>query len=153
MGASALLVAHQVAGKAVRDGLFLSRFSASDLPKIVFAAAIVSILLGLGFARLLSRRGPTRLVPIAFAWGAVMHLAEYALIRDAQPVLRAVVVTLVYLHLVGFGAILLSGFWSIVNEHFDAAAAELRAIFVAHRLRRSPQQERHAALIRHLLGN
>ena len=37
----------------------------------------------------------------------------------------------------------------IVNEHFDAAAAELRAIFVAQRLRRA---ERHAALIRTLLA-
>jgi guanylate kinase len=40
----------------------------------------------------------------------------------------------------------------IVNEHFDAAAAELRAIFVAHRLRRAAQAQRHAALIEHLLG-
>jgi guanylate kinase len=40
----------------------------------------------------------------------------------------------------------------IVNEHFDAAAAELRAIFVAHRLRREAQQQRQAALIAELLG-
>jgi guanylate kinase len=40
----------------------------------------------------------------------------------------------------------------IVNEHFDAAAAELRAIFVAHRLRRVAQGQRHADLIRELLG-
>ncbi|KFN43609.1 guanylate kinase [Arenimonas oryziterrae] len=40
----------------------------------------------------------------------------------------------------------------IVNEHFDAAAAELRAIFVAQRLRRPAQSERHAALIQALLG-
>jgi guanylate kinase len=39
----------------------------------------------------------------------------------------------------------------IVNEHFDAAAAELRAIFVAHRLRREFQQQRHADLIAGLL--
>jgi len=40
----------------------------------------------------------------------------------------------------------------IVNEHFDAAAAELRAIFVAHRLRRPVQAQRHAGLIRDLLA-
>jgi guanylate kinase len=40
----------------------------------------------------------------------------------------------------------------IVNEHFDAAAAELRAIFVAHRLRRPLQARRHARLIGELLG-
>jgi guanylate kinase len=40
----------------------------------------------------------------------------------------------------------------IVNEHFDAAAAELRAIFVAHRLRREAQVRRHAGLIEGLLA-
>jgi guanylate kinase len=39
----------------------------------------------------------------------------------------------------------------IVNEHFDAAAAELRSIFVAHRLRRDAQKQRQAALIEELL--
>jgi guanylate kinase len=39
----------------------------------------------------------------------------------------------------------------IVNEHFDAAAAELRSIFVAHRLRREAQQQRQARLIADLL--
>jgi guanylate kinase len=40
----------------------------------------------------------------------------------------------------------------IVNENFDAAAAELRSIFVAQRLRRPLQAVRHAALIRGLLS-
>ena len=40
----------------------------------------------------------------------------------------------------------------IVNEHFDAAAAELRAIFLAQRLRREAQARRHAGLIRDLLA-
>jgi guanylate kinase len=39
----------------------------------------------------------------------------------------------------------------IVNDNFDAAAAELRSIFVAQRLRRPVQAERHAELIRGLL--
>ena len=41
----------------------------------------------------------------------------------------------------------------IVNEHFDAAAAELRSIFVAHRLRQPDQAQRHAALIAELLAS
>ena len=32
---SGLIMAHQVAGKAARDGLFLSCFSPVDLPKVV----------------------------------------------------------------------------------------------------------------------
>jgi len=42
--------------------------------------------------------------------------------------------------------------YAIVNEHFDAAAAELRAIFVAQRLRLPAQGQRHAGLIQALLG-
>ena len=39
----------------------------------------------------------------------------------------------------------------IVNEHFHAAVDEMCAIFVASRLRRLPQQQRHAELIAALL--
>ena len=40
----------------------------------------------------------------------------------------------------------------IVNENFDAAVSELRAIFLAQRLKCPAQQERHADLIGHLLA-
>ena len=123
--ACSFMVAHLVAGKAVRDGLFLSRFAPSDLPKIVAAAAVVAVLLGLGFARLLSRTGPLRLVPLAFGAGSAFHLVEYWLLRGGED-LRSVGITIVYLHLVGFGGILLSGFWSIVNEYFNPREAKLR---------------------------
>src|SRR4051812_39145364 len=120
---AALMLAHLVAGKAVRDGLFLSQFSPADLPKMMAAAALLSVLLGVGFARLLARRGPLRIVPAAFAAGGLLHLVEFATLRGAAG-LRGAVVTVVYLHLVGFGAILLSGFWSVANEVFDPRAAK-----------------------------
>jgi len=119
------MLAHQVAGKALRDGLFLSRFAPSDLPKVVALSALAAVLLGLGFARLLGRSGPLRVVPIAFGAGSLFHLAEFLLLRNGSPAVRAVVITVVYVHLVGFGAILLSGFWSIVNEYFDPREAKL----------------------------
>ena len=40
----------------------------------------------------------------------------------------------------------------IVNEVFEVAVDEMCAIFRASRLRREPQQQRHAALIQALLG-
>jgi hypothetical protein len=43
MAVAGLMMAHQVAGKAARDGIFLSQFSASDLPKIMAAAALVAV--------------------------------------------------------------------------------------------------------------
>src|SRR5262245_44753161 len=74
--------------------------------------------------RLLSRNGPLRLVPAAFAIGGFLHVVEFALLRSGGEGLRGIVITLVYLHLVGFGAILLSGFWSVANEVFDPREAK-----------------------------
>src|SRR5438128_187803 len=88
-----LILAHQVAGKAVRDGLFLSHFPAADLPKVIAGAALISVFLGLLFARLLSRFGPLRLVPAAFAVGALLHVVEFFLLQSGGPVLRPVVIT------------------------------------------------------------
>ena len=119
-----IILAHQVAGKAVRDGLFLSQFAPSDLPKVVLGAALVSVLLGLGFSRVLAVHGPMRAVPAAFAVGSFLHLLEFGLLRVLGEGARGALVTLVYLHLVGFGAILLSGFWSVANEVFDPRRAK-----------------------------
>ena len=122
MVCAAFMIGHQVAAKAARDGLFLSRFPVTDLPKIVGLAALLSIALGLVFSRLLTRYGPARVVPFAVLISGMLHCGEYALLdwnRDA-------VVTVAYLHIVGFGAILLSGFWSVTNEAFDPREAKLR---------------------------
>src|SRR5262245_13098583 len=99
---AALMLAHQVAGKAVRDGLFLSQFPASVLPKVVVLASLVAVVLGLGFSLLLSRYGPLRLVPAAFAVGALLHAAEYSMLRTAGTAVRGLAVTFIYVHLVAF---------------------------------------------------
>lgn len=121
---AALILAHQIAGKAARDGLFLSRFSPGDLPRIVVCAALFSVVMGLGFSRVLSRYGPLRVVPTAFALGSVLHLVEFVLLRIGGESVRGPVIAVVYVHLVGFGAILLSGFWSVANEVFDPRQAK-----------------------------
>src|SRR6476659_11132437 len=65
-----------------------------------------------------------RVVPAAFAFGSLLHIAEFVLLRTSSNGLHAAVVAMVYLHLVGFGAILLSGFWSVANEVFDPRDAK-----------------------------
>src|SRR5262245_4814284 len=100
LAGASLMLAHQVAGKAVRDGLFLSRFGAGDLPKIVVAAAILSALLGLAFVRLLSRRGPLRLVPAAIAISSALHVAEYGMLEMGNAGVHSLATVLVYLHTV-----------------------------------------------------
>lgn len=122
MCGAAFLLSHQLAGKAARDGLFLSRFTPADLPKIVALAAVVAILLGLLFSRLLTRFGPARIVPAGLAASGLLHLAEFF----ALPGSPELIVTLVYLHIVGLGAVLLSGFWSLSSELFDPHEAKRR---------------------------
>jgi hypothetical protein len=120
MAGAALMMAHQVAGKAVRDSFFLSNYPVSDLPKMVIAAACVTIVLVLLFARVMGRLGPYRLVPAGFFVSSVIHMAEYRTMAG-NPMLWSV---LIYLHVVALGAILLSGFWSLMAESFDPRSAK-----------------------------
>src|SRR5262249_4131741 len=89
-------------------------------------AAVFAALLGLAFSRLLARFGPMRLVPMAFGFGAVLHVLEYIILQRAGNIGGRILITIVYLHLVGFGAILLSGFWSVASEVVDPQRAKLR---------------------------
>lgn len=115
MLAAGALIAQQVVGKATRDALFLSTFRVSSLPVVMIVSAVASSLAVLAFSAALSRRSPAQVVPRALAAGTVLLLAEWGL-SLVQPRLAAVAV---YLHMAAFGATVVSGFWSLVNERFD----------------------------------
>jgi len=57
-----LLLALQIAGKAIRDTLFLSHFPATDLPKAMGLAALLSIATVLLVSRLMSTHGPAKVM-------------------------------------------------------------------------------------------
>jgi AAA family ATP:ADP antiporter len=120
MLAAGALVAQQVAGRATRDALFLSIFPVSSLPFVMIMAALFSAAGVLVFSAALSRRSPARVLPVAVAAGTVLLLAEWGLTL-AAPRLAALAV---YLHMALFGATVLSGFWSLVNEQFDPYTAK-----------------------------
>jgi AAA family ATP:ADP antiporter len=113
-----MLAAH-VAGKATRDALFLTTFPVTRLPNAMVAAAAISLGSAALMARLLTRLGPGRVVPGVFGASALLFVAEWALVR-VRPEVAAV---LVYLHYTAFGAVLISSFWSMVNERFDPHSA------------------------------
>ena len=116
------MVAQQVGLKAARDTIFLSSFSVTSLPIMLAASALVSIGFVLLASRVMTRVGPARLVPGAFALSGALLLAEWSLAR-AFP--RGVAVA-VFLHVGTFGAILISGFWLLVSERFDPRTAKRR---------------------------
>lgn len=125
--AATVMIAQQVAGKAARDALFLSHFEVVQLPKAMIAGALVSLLAVLAMSHLLTRFGPGRAVPAAFLASAALFLVERATLA-ATPGFTAV---LLYLHMSAFGAIVISGFWSLVNERFDPHAAKQRIARIA----------------------
>ena len=114
------MMAYQVAGKAARDALFLSNFGARHLPAIVVTAALTAIVLGILSSRLLSRIGPGRLIPALMIGSAVLQAVEWLGYRHV-PGWTAVVV---YVHVVSLGAVITSGFWSVINEQLDPYTAK-----------------------------
>src|SRR4026208_1527460 len=122
MAGASCMIAHQVAGKAARDGFFLTEYAPSSLPKMVVAAALLSIVLAILSGKAVLRTGPRTLVPIAFAISAALHVVEWV----ALPLRPHIVAPLIYLHIVGLGAVLLSGFWLLLSESFDLIEAKTR---------------------------
>lgn len=120
IGVATLMIAHQVAGKATRDALFLSQFEVTALPKMVMASAVLSMLAVVVIARLLAQFGPLRVMPGAFALSALLFFASWILFAVAP----AAISIMLYLQMGVFGAVLISGFWSVVNERFDPYTAK-----------------------------
>ena len=114
------MIAYQVAGKATRDALFLSSFPVSALPAMTVASATFSVAMAFAASKALSRLGPARVVPLGFAGSALLLLVEW-LLQASWP--RQVAVAL-YLHFGALGALLVSGFWSFLNERYDPRSAK-----------------------------
>jgi ATP:ADP antiporter, AAA family len=117
---AAAMIAFQVGGKATRDAVFLSNFPVTALPMMLLASAVVSLIAVLAASRLIARNGPSAIIPVAFGASSILLFAEWAAFSVAP---RATVVA-IYLHMAGFGAILVSGFWSIISELFDPRTAK-----------------------------
>lgn len=112
--ASGAMIAQQVAGKAARDALFLSNFKVEHLPGMIAASAVVSLFAVLWLSRLMVRHTPAQVVPIAFAVSGAGLLAEWG-VSFVAPRVTAVAL---YLHTALFGAVVISAFWSLINETF-----------------------------------
>lgn len=118
--AAGALVAQQVAGKAVRDAFFLSHFAVETLPAVLMGSAALGTAAILAFSRLVARHGPARITPALVTIGAAGFLGEWGL-SFGHPGAAALAV---YAHMAVFGATLVSGFWSLVNERFNPYTAK-----------------------------
>jgi hypothetical protein len=124
---SAAVIGHLVIAKAARDALFLSTFDVNHLPAATIAGAVASLGSALAMAGAMSRRGPVPVLTFALAASAILHGAEWSLLR-MHPGAAAI---LLYVHVALFGATTLSAFWSVVNEAFDPHTAKRQLSRVA----------------------
>lgn len=114
------MVGQLIAGRAVRDTLFLTEYDAVYLPRVMLAAAALSLAAAISVSRLMPRLGPrSTAVGLALINGAIF-IVEAALL-DAAPRIVAVIS---YLHVSTLGALVISAFSSIVNERFDPLYAK-----------------------------
>jgi AAA family ATP:ADP antiporter len=120
MPVAGLMIAHQVAGKAVRDATFLDAWPVSRLPLMVMATAVLVIAAVPVYSWLLERLGPRVVVAVGFVLSAAGHFVEWRL-SDGSGALAVVV----YLHIAGLSVLLLSGFWSVLSELFDPGTAKV----------------------------
>ena len=120
MVSAMFMVAQHIAGKATRDALFLTYFDVSQLPIVLIVSAAVSLAVVLLTSRLLNRLGPGRLIPPLYLASALLLAVQWYL-ADTTP--RVAVIAL-YLHVAALNSILISGFWSIINERFDPYTAK-----------------------------
>ncbi len=113
--AACAMVAQHVIGKATRDALFLSNFSAARFPLAMTASTVLSGGIVILFVRIIERFGLALVVPRLFALHALGFVIDWGLAQRFERVAAVAV----YLHTASLGATILSAFWSLVSEAFD----------------------------------
>jgi hypothetical protein len=111
-----------VAGKALRDTLFLTSLPVTALPAMLVGTSVVSLLLVAIHGRFAQRIVPATLVPALFFASGMLFVGEW-LLRPAAPTASAIIL---YLHISAAGPLLASGFWLIASERFDPHTAKRR---------------------------
>src|SRR6185503_1692704 len=115
-----VMVAQQVAGKAVRDGFFLQTHPAAELPRVIMGASALGLLVVIVVSWVLARLSPRRATPLLFA----VHAGVYAGASWLAGVRPEAAATLTYLHTGALAGTVISAFWSLMNERFDPHAAK-----------------------------
>ncbi len=93
----------------------MATFPVTQLPKAMLGAALFAIPMALLVTHWMARFGPGRLTPVLFLISACGSVTEWWLL----PSLPRAIAIAVYLHVSIGGALLVSAFWSIINERFD----------------------------------
>lgn len=114
------MVGQLIAGRAVRDAVFLTEFQAVYLPRVMLAAAVLSLGAAVLVSRVMPTWGPRATAVVLTLVNGSLYVLEGAML-DTAPKEIAVVT---YVHVSIVGALVISAFSSIVNERFDPLYAK-----------------------------
>lgn len=115
-----VIAGSEVAGRAARDGYYLSELPASSLPLAMAASALLAIAGTLAVSAWLRRSAPERVAPLTLvASGGVFVLLGALSAAAPRPA-----AALLYLHMTGLVPVAVSAFWAVVNERFDPYTAK-----------------------------
>ncbi len=114
------MVAQLIAGRAVRDAVFLTEYQAVYLPRVMLAAALLSLGAAVLVSWAMPRWGPRATAVVLTLLNGALYVLEGATL-EAAPKEIAVVT---YVHVSIVGALVISAFSSIVNERFDPLYAK-----------------------------
>lgn len=109
------MVAQLIAGRAVRDAVFLSEYDAVYLPRVMLVAAALSLGAALLVGRAMPHFGPRRTALVLTLINGALFAAEGALLS----VMPKEVAVVTYVHVSFVGALVVSAFSSVINERFD----------------------------------
>ncbi len=118
--AALMMIGHLQGGKTIRDALFLSNFDVTQLPKIMIATAVFSAFAVVAFSRMLSRYGPARFIPPLYIVSGLLSIGEWV----GLAFWPHIVTIILYLHVTVIDSLLISGFYSIINERYDPYSAK-----------------------------
>lgn len=116
---AASIIALQVAGKATRDSVFLGNQAAEALPGAMLVSALASLVAAYWVSRWMGRAGPQRVAPRLLA----LTTLGFVGLAVAQPSAPKPIAYLLFVHMGVVGPVMISAFWSVINERFDPHTA------------------------------
>lgn len=114
------MVAQLIAGRAVRDAVFLTEYPAVYLPRVMLAAAVLSLGAAVAVSRAMPTLGPRRTATNLTLLNGLLFVVEGAALKVAPEVIAV----MTYVHVSIVGALVISAFSSVVNERFDPLYAK-----------------------------
>jgi len=109
------MIGQHTASRAARDAIFLTEYDVTALAPMQIVSSISSVLLAALLGRWMTRVTPAVALPRLYFGSAALWAIQWWFLGFMPRVGAAIM----FLHVAALGGVLISGFWSLLNEVFD----------------------------------